>query len=97
MLPWHPPDVWWLVADPQLNLAAVTMPGHEPDAGRVVRAMEREMEKAISTNFSDVLRPVALRSVLETYRRRGVPAVRAELDDEGRCITVHIARPAGFG
>lgn len=103
MLPWHPPDDWWLIADPELNVATWTMPGHEPDVGVYERALAWEMQKCAEglmigdtrANFGELLCDAMLRRVLRVHRRAGIPAVSATFEDD--CIVVHVARPAGHG
>lgn len=66
-----------------------TFPGHEPDVGDVVRAVERELLKWARVGvIGDAPTEDALATVLAAYRQLGVPAVRARY--EGDAIVVDV-------
>lgn len=67
------------------------------DADSIRQQIEAELRAFAERNLIGQPEPPekTLRTVLEEYRRRGLPAVSAHFED--RTIVVEIARPAGEG
>jgi hypothetical protein len=78
-------------------LCAVSWPGHERNMGPLFEAFERHVQRQFEQYVMGRSHPSEsmLASLVEQYRRRGVPAIRARFEGDG--IVVEVAQPAGFG